>query len=116
MSPLWNRAIRQGLQKLRELADACERVRDWPPEDPFLVEAYVFGDLSQGVDPLEAVQVALVLNLPADQVPWESHSHGTGWLADELRLSKGGFAYWWRSRHAPRLEPSHPVPGTVLVP
>jgi hypothetical protein len=91
----------RAVQKLRELTDACERVKGWPPEDPFLVEAYVFGDLLQGVDPLEAVQVALVLNLPADQVPWESHPHGTDWLADELRVSKGGFAYWWRSCYVP---------------
>jgi hypothetical protein len=26
---------------------------------------------------------------------------GNPWLVDSLRLDKGGFAYWWRSRHEP---------------
>jgi len=51
----------------------------------------------EGADPLESVEVALVINLPPEDVPWESSPHGTAWLADRLRLNKGGFAYWWRS-------------------
>jgi hypothetical protein len=52
-----------------------------------------------------------VLNLPPEKVPWESNPHGTQWLADELRLSKGGFVYWWRSH----LEPvaNHYIKGPV---
>jgi hypothetical protein len=79
----------------------CDRVRGWPPEDPFLVAAYVFGDVLDGADPLEAVQVAVAVNLPPQEVPWGSSPHGTGWLADQLRLSKGGFEYWWRSHLDP---------------
>jgi hypothetical protein len=30
-----------------------------------------------------------------------SSPHGTVWLADHLRLSKGGFCYWWRSHLDP---------------
>jgi hypothetical protein len=92
---------RRAVEKLRELADACERAKRWPPDEPFLLEAHVFGDVLAGTDPLEVVEVALVLNLPAEEVPWESNPHGTLWLADELRLSKGGFAYWWRSHLEP---------------
>lgn len=33
---------RRAVEKLRVLAEACESVRNWPPEDPFLLEAYVF--------------------------------------------------------------------------
>lgn len=81
------------------------------PEDPFLLEAYVFGDVLEGADPLECVQVALVLNLPPEEVPWDSSPHGTLWLADRLRLSKGEFAYWWRSH----LDPvwNHRIRGPV---
>jgi len=32
-----------------------------------------------------------------EEVPWESGPQGTDWLADELRLSKGGFLHFWRS-------------------
>ncbi len=102
---------RRAVEKLRILAEACESVKDWPPEDPFLLEAYVFGDVLEGADPLECAEVALVLNLPPEEVPWESSPHGTLWLEDRLRLSKGGFAYWWRSR----LDPvsNHRIRGPV---
>ncbi|MEV0974575.1 hypothetical protein AB0I59_38785 [Microtetraspora glauca] len=80
-------------------------------EEPFLREAYVFGDVLAGADPLDNVEVAFVLNLPPEDVPWESHPRGTEWLADLLRLDKGGVAYWWRSH----LEPvwSHVISGPV---
>lgn len=92
---------RRAVEKLSELADRCEWAKRWPPDEPFLLEAYVFGEVLTGADPLEAVEVALVLNLTPEEVPWESNPHGTRWLADELRLSKGGFAYWWRSHLEP---------------
>jgi hypothetical protein len=60
---------RRAVEKLRILAGACDSVKNWPPEDPFLLEAYVFGDVLEGADPLECVEVALVLNLPAEEVP-----------------------------------------------
>jgi hypothetical protein len=33
---------RRAVEKFRALADSCESVRNWPPEDPFLLEAYLF--------------------------------------------------------------------------
>ena len=92
---------RRAIEKLQAFAAACESVKGWPPGNPFLLEAYVFGDVLQGADPLEYVEVVLVLNLPPQEVVWESNPHGTMWLADRLRLSKGGFAYWWRSHLDP---------------
>jgi hypothetical protein len=59
---------RRAVEKLRTLAEACESVKNWPPEDPFLLEAYVFGDVLEGADPLESVEVALVINLPPEDV------------------------------------------------
>jgi hypothetical protein len=83
------------------LADACQETTGWPPDEPFLREAHVFGEVLDGADPVDQIEVAFVLNLPAEEVPWESQPHGTGWLVDVLRLDKGGFAYWWRSRDEP---------------
>ncbi len=83
---------RRAVEKLRDLAEACESVKNWPPGDPFLLEAYVFGTVLEGADPLESVEVALVLNLLPEEVPWESSPRGTSWLADWLRLDKGRFA------------------------
>lgn len=92
---------RRAVEKLRILAEACESIKRWPLEEPFLLEAYTFGDVLRGADPLDCVEVVLVLNLPPQDVVWGSMPHGTVWLADELRLSKGGFCYWWRSRLDP---------------
>jgi hypothetical protein len=89
---------RRAVEKLRLLADECAKIGFYPPwDEPFLVSFYAFGDLLEGTDPLEAVQVVGMIRLPPEEVPWGSSPHGTGWLADRLRLSKGGYEYWWRS-------------------
>jgi hypothetical protein len=92
---------RRAVEKIRILAEACRDFKRFPSEEPFLLEAYVFGDVLRGVDPLDFVEVALVLNLPPQEVIWETTPRGTEWLADHLRLSKGGFAYFWRSHLDP---------------
>jgi hypothetical protein len=92
---------RRAVERLRMLAEACQQARTWPPDEPLLREAWVFGEVLDGDDPVDHVKVAMVLNLPSEEVPWGSQPHGTEWLADTLRLNKGGFAYWWRSRHDP---------------
>ena len=83
------------------LTDECESAKNWPPEEPLLLEAYAFGDVLRGADPLDCVEIVLVLNLPPQEVVWGSTPHGTAWLADRLRISKGGFCYWWRSHLDP---------------
>lgn len=92
---------RRAVEKLRVLADACQSTTRLPVDEPFLQEAYVFGDVLDGADPVESVQVALALDLSPEEVPWCSQPAGTAGLVDSLRLDKGGFAYWWRSRHEP---------------
>jgi hypothetical protein len=83
------------------LTDECESAKNWPPEEPLLLEAYAFGDVLRGADSLDCVEIVLVLNLPPQEVVWGSTPHGTAWLADRLRVSKGGFCYWWRSHLDP---------------
>jgi len=92
---------RRAVQKLRILAEACESIKRWPPEDQFLLGAYTFGEVLRGADPLDCVEVVLVVNLPPQDVVWGSSPRGTVWLADHLRLRKGGFCYWWRSHLDP---------------
>ena len=105
---------KRAVEKLRILAEACERVKIfWFDTEPFLKAVYAFGDVVDGADPLEAVQVAVAINLPPGEVPWESSPEGTDWLANELRLSKGGFMYFWRSY----LDPvwNHYIRGPVRI-
>jgi hypothetical protein len=89
---------KRAVEKLRLLAEGCAEIGSWPPwDEPYLVEMYAFGGVLEGTDPLEEVQVAGVIRLPPEEVAWGSTPHGTEWLADRPRLSKGGFEYWWRS-------------------
>ncbi|TMR90315.1 DUF7711 family protein [Nonomuraea basaltis] len=92
---------RRAVERLRLLAEACEQTKRVPVEEPFLREAYVFGDLLDGADPLDAIEAVFVLNLPPEEVTWGSHPPGTAWLVDFLELDKGGVAYWWRSHQDP---------------
>jgi hypothetical protein len=88
----------RAVQKLRLLAEECQRVGHWPPEEePFLVSMYAFGDVLEGADPLEAVQVVGVIRVMPEEAPWGSEPVGTAWLTDILPLNKGGYQCWWRS-------------------
>jgi hypothetical protein len=105
---------RRAVEKLRILAETCERVKLlWFDTEPFLRAVYAFGAVLDGSDPLDAVQVAVAINLPPEEVPWESTPDGADWLAEELRLSKGGFQYFWRSY----LDPvwNHYIRGPVRI-
>lgn len=91
----------RAVERLRLLADACQATTRMPLDNPFLHEAYVFGEILEGVDPIECLTVAFTLNLSPDDVPWCSRPRGTAWLVHDLRLDSGGIEYWWRSRHEP---------------
>jgi hypothetical protein len=90
----------RAVSKLRTLAQGCDSA-NFPSEEPFLRDAYVFGDVLKGVDPVEHLEVALVLNLAPEQVPWRSHPRGTVWLVQRLRLDRQPIAYCWRSHLMP---------------
>jgi hypothetical protein len=105
---------RRAVEKLRILAETCERVKlFWFDTEPFLKAVYAFGEVLDGADPLDDVQVAVAINLPPEEVPWESTPERADWLADELRLSKGGFLYFWRSYLDPAW--NHYIRGPVRV-
>lgn len=105
---------KRAVEKLRILAEACERVKMfWFDTEPYLKAVYAFGEVLDGADPLEDVQVAVAINLSPEEVPWESNPEGTEWLANELRLSKGGFIYFWRSYLDPMW--NHYIRGPVRI-
>ena len=80
---------KRAVEKLRILAGTCERVKVfWFDTEPFLKAVYAFGEVVEGADPLDAVQVAVAINLPPEEVPWESSPEGADWLANELRLTR----------------------------
>ncbi|MGH3621526.1 MAG: DUF7711 family protein [Sciscionella sp.] len=40
-----------------------------PADEPFPHEAYVLGEILDGADPIECLNVAFALNLPPEEVP-----------------------------------------------
>ncbi|MGI5284153.1 DUF7711 family protein [Nonomuraea polychroma] len=92
---------RRAVERVRMLAEACDQTRRVPAAQPFLREAYVFGDLLEGADPIDHIEAVFVLNLPPEEVTWGSRPPGTAWLVDFLELDKGGVASYWRSFRDP---------------
>ena len=59
---------KRAVEKLRVLAETCERVKMfWFDTEPFLTAVYAFGEVADGADPLDAVQVAVAINLSPEE-------------------------------------------------
>lgn len=52
------------------LARDAETARDLADEGPRILAAYAFGPLLDGADPVDAADVAFVVDRPASQLPW----------------------------------------------
>jgi hypothetical protein len=84
------------IKNLRTLAEGCDRAN--PPDvDPILLEVYAHGRvLDPDIDDLRIVDVALVLDLPAEEVTWWALPSVTGWFVMVLRLDKVPVRAQWR--------------------
>jgi hypothetical protein len=73
------------VRRLRTVAELCGQVSR---TEPVLRAGYVFGELLDGPAEVELVQVAFVLSLPAEHLPWGAEPAACGWLVEPLELSK----------------------------
>jgi hypothetical protein len=98
------------IRRLRSLAeDLDHHARLW--EEPLVTAVYVYGELLEGPEELDAVDIALVVDLPPDQVTWRAEPPTATAFAELTRLSKLPFRWSWR----PVLWPvwNHEVRGPV---
>jgi hypothetical protein len=98
------------VRRLRSLADEFgEHARLW--DEPLVTAGYVYGELLDGPDELEVVRIALVLDLPPDQVTWRAEPPTAAAFAELTRLSSLPLRWSWR----PVLWPvwNHEVRGPV---
>jgi hypothetical protein len=80
--------------RLGSVAESLSAAEAW---DGFIItDAYVFGDLLNGPDSLDAVSVAFVVDLPVEEVPWHGHPPAAEGLARLLRLDKVPVVRRWR--------------------
>lgn len=88
------------MHHLAELAEKCGEL----PASFFrfqVVELWAFGDLLDVPKDLDVIEVALVTDLPVDEVPWLTEPVGAEHWANSTRLSRNPFDARWRSKDAP---------------
>jgi hypothetical protein len=95
----WARAVHH----LEDLAERCAEMLD-KPKTIFplrVVQLWATGEILGDEHDFERVEVALVVELPVDEVPWLSDPAGTGQWANATRLAKNPIHAFWRSVRAP---------------
>ena len=61
-----------------------------------LVEAHAFGDVLTGPDTVDVIRLALVVDLPDDEVPWLARPAQAEAAVSLLRFDKYPLRWWWR--------------------
>ncbi|NUR63505.1 MAG: hypothetical protein HOV87_33320 [Catenulispora sp.] len=85
------------VRRLRSIAEDCDRFGSLLTGDDGLVAVYAFGPvLDRGGEDLDAVNVALVVGLPAAELPWGVETSGCTSLAHLLGLDKAPVLRRWR--------------------
>jgi hypothetical protein len=89
---------RAAVARLKTIAERCGQVASlWRVDDPVLRAAYAFGDvLDQPRADLPVVQVAFVLDLPADELTWGVEPQSCCGLPHLLEVEKVPVEWYWR--------------------
>ncbi|WP_447003420.1 DUF7711 family protein [Saccharothrix isguenensis] len=95
----WSRAVRH----VEELAAKCAESASLPSSiQPLrVVGLWAVGDVLGEPRDLDQVTVAVVVDLPVDDVPWLSEPHGAEHWANATRVARNPIRPLWRSAHAP---------------
>ncbi|KUL29194.1 DUF7711 family protein [Actinoplanes awajinensis] len=87
------------VKRLQTIADRCQHVGDL--DELLLVGAYAFGAVLDEPGDLDFVQVAFVLDLPPDDLPWHTQPQSCSSMPYFLQIDKGGVDRFWRSASRP---------------
>ena len=95
----WSRAVHH----LEQLAQTCTDMLGTPPEiyRIHVRQLWTFGEMLEPEHDVEWVPVALVVDLPLDEVAWLTEPRGAEHWANSTRLNRNPFIVRWRSVHAP---------------
>jgi len=80
--------------RLRSVADELTSHAEW--RDDLIVEAYVYGELLDAPPTLERVALALVVDLPLEEVTWLAHPAAPEAAVSLLRFDKYPITWRWR--------------------
>jgi hypothetical protein len=84
------------IRRLRTIAARCQQAGGLWEDEPFLIGAYAFGAVLDTPSDVEVVQVAFVLNLPPDELPWCAEPRSCIALAHLLEIDKAPVEWYWR--------------------
>jgi hypothetical protein len=84
------------VRRLRTVAERCQRASRLWDDEPFLVGAYAFGAVLQPRADVPVVQMAFVLDLPADELPWCAQPQSCAGLPHLLEIDKAPVERYWR--------------------
>jgi hypothetical protein len=65
-------------------------------DEPFLIGAYAFGAVLEPRTDVPVVQMAFVLNLPADELTWCARPQSCAGLPHLLEIDKAPVEWYWR--------------------
>ena len=81
--------------RLRSCAADLDRLAG-VSEEPLLVEAWVFGELLDLPDPLDVITLALVGDLPAEEVTWQARPLRAEAVTSFVGFEKHPLRWFWR--------------------
>ena len=86
------------VDRLRTIAETCIRLASLWKDDPLVVGAYVFGELLEGSQRPERLQLAFAVDLPPDEVTWYTQPIPMAGFAATVGIDK--YPCEWYSRPA----------------
>jgi hypothetical protein len=84
------------IRRLRTIAARCHQAAGLWEDEPFLVGAYAFGAVLDAPADVELVQVAFVLDLLPDELPWCAQPQSCVGLPHLLEIDKAPVDWYWR--------------------
>jgi hypothetical protein len=84
------------VRRLNTIADRCQQASAVWGDRPLLVGTYAFGAVLDAPAELPAVDVAFVLDLPADELTWGVEPQSLAGLPALLEIDKAPVRWYWR--------------------
>lgn len=88
--------LETAVRRLRTVAARCQQAAGLWQEQPVLLAGYTFGALLDRPGPVEVVQLAFVLDLPAEELTWCARPVSCSGLPRLLELDKAPVDWYWR--------------------
>ena len=84
------------VQRLRVLAARCQQAAGLWDDEPFITAVYAFGEVLDGRDGLDCVEIVLVINQPPAEVPLGARPESYFGLAQLLEVAKPWVMWYLR--------------------